>query len=310
MPIPLLLWGAAAALAATGVVKGVQASNMMDEAKEIGEKAERKHRRAAAALEEVRTSTQEKLEDLGKLKVTAFTQQIRHLIEVIKRTKTASSKLQGFQEEFSIDKIKTYEAMILRSMELEKGIASGAVGGTLAAMGAYGTVGYLATASTGAAITGLSGAAATNATLAWLGGGTLSAGGFGIAGGTLALGGIVLGPALAIGGFMMASKAEEALTEANKYKAEVSVAVAKMQAAETAMGGIVTNAKEISTIITELARRFDQIKVNDDRDPAAFQRMVAVGTSLKKALEVAIINKEGVAIENIKAKCSGLLTIV
>ena len=39
MPIPLLLWGAAAALAATGVVKGVQASNMMDEAKEIGEKA-------------------------------------------------------------------------------------------------------------------------------------------------------------------------------------------------------------------------------------------------------------------------------
>ena len=51
MPIPLLLWGAAAALAATGVVKGVQASNMMDEAKEIGEKAERQHQRAAAALE-------------------------------------------------------------------------------------------------------------------------------------------------------------------------------------------------------------------------------------------------------------------
>ncbi len=309
MPIPLLLWGAAAALAATGVVKGVQASNMMDEAKEIGEKAERRHRRAAAALDAARNSTQDSLEGLGKLKVSVFTQQIRHLIEAIKRTKTASSTLKGFQEEFSIEKIKSYEKMILSSLELEKGIASGAVGGALAAMGAYGAVGTLATASTGAAITGLSGVAATNATLAWLGGGALSAGGFGIAGGTLALGGIVLGPALAIGGFMMASKAEEALTEAKEYKAEVAVAVAKMQTAETAMGGIVTSAQEMSAIIIELAKRFEQVKVHDDRDPAAFQRMLAVGTSLKKALEVAILNKEGVAINNIKAKCSGLLAI-
>jgi phage shock protein A len=309
MPIPLLLWGAAAALAATGVVKGVQASNMMDEAKEIGEKAERKHRRAAASLDEVRGDTQGELEQLGKLKVTVFTHQIRHLIEAIKRTKSASSKLQGFQEEFSIEKIKAYEKMILSSLELEKGIASGAVGGALAAMGAYGAVGTLATASTGAAITGLSGVAATNATLAWLGGGALSAGGFGMAGGMLAMGGIVLGPALAIGGFMMASKAEEALTEANAYKAQVSVAVAKMQAAETAMEGIVTNVKEISNVITELARRFDQIKVADDRDPVQFQRMLAMGTALKKALDVAIINKDGVAIDNIRAKCSGLMAI-
>ena len=79
MPIPLLLWGAAAALAATGVVKGVQASNMMDEAKEIGEKAERQHQRAATALEAARNNTQDSLEDLGKLKVSVFTQQIDRL---------------------------------------------------------------------------------------------------------------------------------------------------------------------------------------------------------------------------------------
>ena len=77
-------------------------------------------------------------------------------------------------------------------------------------------MGTLATASTGAAISGLSGAAATNATLAWLGGGALSAGGFGIAGGTLALGGIVLGPALAIGGFMMAGGHVAALLQPNE----------------------------------------------------------------------------------------------
>jgi len=42
----------------------------------------------------------------------------------------------------------------------------------------------------------LSGAAATKATLAWLGGGTLAAGGFGIAGGAVVLGVIGLGGAM------------------------------------------------------------------------------------------------------------------
>jgi hypothetical protein len=34
-----------------------------------------------------------------------------------------------------------------------------------------------------------------------------------------------------------------------------------------------------------------------------------MGTALKKALDVAIINKDGVAIDNIRAKCSGLMAI-
>lgn len=57
----------------------------------------------------------------------------------------------------------------------------------------------------------------------------MSAGGFGMAGGMIALGGIVLGPALAIGGFMMASKAEEALTKAHDYQAKVETAIAEME---------------------------------------------------------------------------------
>ena len=54
----------------------------------------------------------------------------------------------------------------------------------------------LGTASTGAAIGGLTGVAATNATLAWLGGGALAAGGGGMALGSMVLGGIIAGPAL------------------------------------------------------------------------------------------------------------------
>ena len=57
---------------------------------------------------------------------------------------------------------------------LAGGLASGAMAGALTAFGAYGVAGALATASTGTAIASLSGAAATNATLAFFGGGSLA----------------------------------------------------------------------------------------------------------------------------------------
>ena len=60
-------------------------------------------------------------------------------------------------------------------------IGGGAAGGALGVATTFGV------ASTGTAISSLSGAAATNAALAWLGGGTLAAGGGGIAAGQLLL---------------------------------------------------------------------------------------------------------------------------
>ncbi|GAA8413817.1 hypothetical protein HpNP49_09180 [Helicobacter pylori] len=55
------------------------------------------------------------------------------------------------------------------------------------AYGAYTGVGFLASTASGVAIAELSGVAATNATLAWLGGGALSVGGFGMVGGMAVL---------------------------------------------------------------------------------------------------------------------------
>ncbi|WP_052443944.1 hypothetical protein [Pectobacterium brasiliense] len=69
----------------------------------------------------------------------------------------------------------------------------GIVGGSMA-LGAWALVSAIGTASTGTAISTLSGVAATNATLAWFGGGALAAGGAGMSGGMLVLGGIVAAP--------------------------------------------------------------------------------------------------------------------
>lgn len=76
------------------------------------------------------------------------------------------------------------------------GVTVGAGAGTASLAG----VGAMAAASTGTPIASLSGVAATNATLAWLGGGSLAAGGGGIAAGTLVMTGLVGLPVLLAGG--------------------------------------------------------------------------------------------------------------
>ena len=74
-----------------------------------------------------------------------------------------------------------------------KAVASGTAAGATAAAGTASVVAAVGTASTGTAISTLSGAAATKATLAWLGGGSLAAGGGGMALGAALLTGAATG---------------------------------------------------------------------------------------------------------------------
>lgn len=309
MALPFILWGAAALLAGTGVVKGVGAMSDFDDAKRIGRDAEDKYQNTEASLQYARDKTNSEFEKLGKIKMMIFNHQIKHLVEAIRKSKNASSKLAGFEQSISTEELKEMERLVMASLEIEKGLGAGAATGALAAWGAYGGVMALGTASTGAAIGGLSGVAATNATLAWLGGGALSAGGFGMAGGALALGGIVLGPALAVGGFMMASRAEEALTKAREYEANVDIAVAEMKKMNIVLEALQSNAKEMQSTLTQLAQRFDAIKVNDDSNLPAFEQMIIVGKGIKSVLDTAIMEKDGSATKNLKSKISGYLEV-
>lgn len=309
MPLPIVLWGAAAALGATGVFKGAKAVGNMKDAKEIGEASEKKYDKAINQLEKIKINTNVKLEELGRLKLSIFTDQIKHTIDVIKQFKGACSKLENFESSISVDELKEIETMVLSSLKLEAGLLAGTTGGALAGFGAYGSVGWLATASTGTAISGLSGIAASNATLAWLGAGSLASGGFGMAGGVLALGGIVAGPALAIGGFMLASKAEVALTSAVEYSAEVDEAVAELKLVRTMLKGIQKNTDEVIYTLKQLVERFEIMKVNDTSDPEAFKQMIINTKILKELLDCKIIDDEGSPIKNIKHTCQGFLTI-
>ncbi len=106
----------------------------------------------------------------------------------------------------------------------------GAAVGVLATYGAYTGVGMLASTASGVAIAELSGVAATNITLAWLGGGELSVGGFGMVGGMAVFGELVAGPAIAILGAMSADKMKEKLEKSKAYYSQVEEAVKKADA--------------------------------------------------------------------------------
>lgn len=81
-------------------------------------------------------------------------------------------------------------------------IAISGLCGTAAGMGTNMGIMYIAvhfgTTSTNVAIAGLSGAASQNAALAWIGGGSVASGGFGISGGTIILGGAAAAAAILV----------------------------------------------------------------------------------------------------------------
>ena len=104
----------------------------------------------------------------------------------------------------------------IASSLLEGGV-TGAASGALAAFGAYSAASALATASTGTAISALSGVAASNATLAFFGGGSLAAGGLGMAGGAAVLALLVMGVIIGAKGGKNLEEAKTQSAEASKY---------------------------------------------------------------------------------------------
>ncbi len=309
MPLPFLIGGVAIALGAAGLAKGAKGISDITDANDIASRADRNLSKERDSLNELREEANLELQNLGQLKVEIFTHQIKHIVDVLNKTKRATSKLTDFNQALTTEDIKEMQQGVNNSLQLQTGLLTGASAGALAGLGAYGSVGLFASASTGTAISTLSGIAAQNATLAWLGGGSLAAGGFGIAGGTLVLGGIVTAPALAIAGFHMAGKGEEALTKAHEYAARAESNIAKIKIMKSSLNGLMLNSVELQLVLLNVVKRFEQIKVNDDSDEKAFEKMIAMGLSLKKLLEQPVMTPDGEAIKNLRHTCEGYIEL-
>ena len=165
------------------------------------------------------------LKTLGETKINVLAKDIKPFIELFSKLHNVEfSNTEGLSElnKFVLDKNSMQELRKLSNAANDTlaGTLTGGIAGAATAWGAYSAVGCLGAASTGTAISTLVGAAATNATLAWLGGGTLASGGLGVAGGTAILGGLVAAPALLVLGCFLGSKASTNLDNARSNYAK------------------------------------------------------------------------------------------
>lgn len=227
MPIPLLFIGVAAVSGTAGVGATAKAGIDTIKAKSLNQEANEKIETYAERLDILRKQCGESLNDLGKIKLFVLNNSISRFLDTFVKIKNVNFKeSEGINEvnKLKVDKLDFAELteMTKFSTSLVQGGVAGMTGGALAAFGAYSAATTFATASTGTAIASLSGAAASNATLAFFGGGSIASGGLGIAGGTAVLGGLVAGPALLVMGIITSTKAGKNLQEAyaNSAKAE------------------------------------------------------------------------------------------
>jgi len=299
MPIPVFIYLAGTSLLAlTGIKKGLDAKNKNSKAQKIIKNAQRRFENAKEELENERIVFNKDLENYAKFKLKIFTNQIRNLLKVLKCQKRSKSNL-NLEVLFTNKQIKDLQVTVDNSYEILTGLAEGMLSGSLVAIGSYGMVGLLAEASTGTAIANLSGVAATNATLAWLGGGSLATGGLGVAGGMAVLSGLVAGPAIAVTGFVMDSKAEDNLTKAINLEAEIDEKIEKIRLSIEGFEIIRQRINEITTVLNRYIYNFDNLYIeiinqnNICKDTKKIERLLLLGKAIKNILEINLIDENG-----------------
>lgn len=308
MAIPLII---GAGLGVAGLYKAGKAVVDNSDANDINDSAIGISRKAQNKLDDSKEHCETQLKALGACKANAYRVNIKKFIDTfgqIKNVEFDSVEMGNLSaQEFDVVLTEMREGVSF-VLESGLGVGGGALAGALTTFGAYNGTMALAAASTGTAISSLSGAAATNATLAWLGGGSLASGGMGIAGGTMALGALAAGPALLVAGWYMGSKAESKLNDARSNKAEAEKFAEDCKAARALTDGI-ANVASISTQTLSLLRKYARrslvklenlIKTsgidytqytNDEKDLVL--RNVKIMQVMKTVIDTPILDQEG-----------------
>lgn len=314
MPLPLIPVAIGlGASALFGLYKGGKAVVDNSDAKNLNEESNNLISDYANKLDNARAVCQVSLEELGRGKFDALTGNIDHFLQVFSQIKNVEfSQYTSLNElkvaEFSNEILKELKQEVSVLKDGSLGLAGGAAAGAMTAFGAYSGTMALASAGTGTAISTLSGAAATNATLAWLGGGTLAGGGFGMAGGVLMVNALVAAPALAIMGWYMCNKAEKNLEEAKTNKAVAEKFVSDAEANITLIDGITDIALQLIELVSYLRKHCrrqtnsltkiiessgnDYSKYSDEEKAITFKTVKLIQL-LKAVIDTPILDKDG-----------------
>lgn len=253
--IPLVAAGGSVIAVILATLKGKEAYDNYKKAGELVNQATENYNKAESALKKAQEKAQGKFNTLGFLQKSIIENSLERYKNLIDQLDIKNSKeLQEIIGKETIENIAQIEQVITALKSALSGIVAGGVAGSMAGFGAVGGVGLLATAGTGTAISSLSGVAATNATLAWLGGGTLASGGLGIAGGMWVLGGIVAAPLVAVTSLVIAKFSEGKLNDAQAYSDS-------FKALEESVKGEQSSWKEMMNKINEKAKTLQKTDV-------------------------------------------------
>lgn len=218
--VPWLLGGAAATAGVVGAGAAIHGASKMKEANSTMQSAKARHENNERRFKNESTATNERMDKLGKLELHIL-QSFEKFSDLFEQIKNRPHFATYRRNDLDLPK---YNREDLKKVSVGAGVILGGLGG--AAVGTAGAVAAsgattaavtaVGVASTGTAISGLSGAAATNAILAFLGGGSLAAGGGGMALGTAVLGGATLGVGLLVGGIIFAFSGDQMCDKADE----------------------------------------------------------------------------------------------
>ena len=269
MPLPLVPAIVAVITAggvAHGAKKGIEAKQDMDRAKSLNSSAQKIADRAEKSIENAKESTKKSICDLGQEKIRILSSSINDFVIYYEKIKNITltegdgiNELKNFNP--SSESFKKLKNVSFEAKDIAVNGVAAVGAGALLAFGTYNVVmgglgGLLVTATTGTALSSLTGIAATNATLAWLGGGALSVGGLGMAGGTLVLGGLVIGPALAIGGSVFAKQAKTALNDAHSNMDKARAFESQANNIVLTLNNIQKRANQLNDLLKKLDKDF------------------------------------------------------
>jgi hypothetical protein len=290
-----------------GILADLDARANEEKAQEIAEDAQSRYEYACEVINQVREETQNLAAQYGELKIAVG----QHTVGGFEELKQNIDLTCSYQDRLLLEnfegakpqQFKEYQSIKLESIDINQGgtvenIVVGAVADEVVKQGVYALVG-LGTASTGTAISGLSGIAAQNATLAWLGGGSLAAGGGGMALGGLVLGGITLVPTLLFSGFRLA-KGEKALTDALEYQSEVDVTINEIVHEEEFQLKLRKRICDLGCLVEELdSKAYDILdwlssrSFERERDTNRFKRLALLIKALVEIMNTPVLNGHG-----------------
>ena len=293
MPLPLII-GIVAAVASAigGGAMIIDASARIKNAKKQYDRRRKKYEGAEQRYESRRKEADARFNAFGKRRLEALTT-LGRAVDFLKKAKIRDRDLEQ-QLKITPQQLARWESASVQASEVLGGLYSSGVAGASTAAGVYGLVSTLGTASTGTAIGTLSGAAAKSATLAWLGGGSLAAGGGGVAAGTMVLGGLIAGPAVLVTGFFANSKAEKVETEVAEKIAEMDVAEAQIGQQLSVIKIVLDRVDEVHEATDEVDKALqDILDKGNPTDLKDVYKVVHVATSLGELLDVSFVDKNG-----------------